>query len=164
MPSKTRAETEILHNLVHQIPLATICYEEGAINDGKRSAAGNVLLLYYAATAVFLILDFAVGFNVRLSFLEPFPEARVAYYGICFFCLGIMIWRPAWTELIGAFESLVTLVALIFGMGMRTLVPTDRMLESAGGLVTPQEIINFVLAGSIAYVAWRHGISRLQAR
>ncbi|MDH3265747.1 MAG: hypothetical protein OEM25_02170, partial [Gammaproteobacteria bacterium] len=74
------------------------------------------------------------------------------------------IWRPAWTELIGAFESLVTLVALIFGMGMRTLVPTDRMLESAAGLVTRQEIINFVLAGSIAYVAWRHGISRLQAR
>ena len=164
MPSKTRAGHQILHNFVHQIPLATICYEEGAINDGKRSAAANVLLLYYAATAVFLILDFAVGFNVRLSFLEPYPEARVAYYGICFFCLGLMIWRPAWTELIGAFESLVTLIALIFGMGMRTLVPTDRMLESAGGLVTPEEIINFVLAGSIAYAAWRHGISGLQAR
>ena len=149
---------------MHQIPLATICYEEGVINDRKRSAAGNVLLLYYAATAVFLILDFAAGLNVRLSFLEPYPEARLAYYGICFFCLGMMIWRPAWTELIGAFESLLTLIALIFGMGMRTLVPTDGMLESASGLVTPQEIINFVLSGSIAYIAWRHGISRLQAR
>ena len=153
-----------MHNLVHQIPLATICYEEGVIKAGKRSAAANVLLLYYAATAVFLILDFTVGFNVRLSFLEPYPEARLAYYGICFFCLGMMMWRPAWTELIGAFESLVTLVALIFSMGMRTIVPTDRMLESAGGMVTIQEIINFVLAGSIAYVAWRHGINRLQAR
>ena len=123
-----------------------------------------MLLLYYAATAVFLILDFAVDFNVRLSFLEPYPEARLAYYGICFFCLGMMMWRPAWTELIGAFESLVTLVALIFAMGMRTLVPTDRMLEGTIAPVTIQEVINFILAGSIAYVAWRHGISRLQAR
>ena len=123
-----------------------------------------MLLLYYAATAVFLILDFAVDFNVRLSFLEPYPEARLAYYGICFFCLGMMMWRPAWTELIGAFESLVTLVALIFAMGMRTLVPTDRMLEGTVAPVTIQEVINFILAGSIAYVAWRHGISRLQAR
>lgn len=153
-----------MHNLAYQIALATICYEEGDINYPKRTATANVLLLYYAATAVFLILDFAVGFNVRLSFLEPYPEARLAYYGICFFCLGMMVWRPAWTELIGAFESLVTLIALIFGMGMRTLVPTDRMLESAAGPVTIQEIINFLLAGSIAYVAWRHGISRLQAR
>ena len=153
-----------MHNLVHQIPVATICYEEGVIKDTKRSPAANVLLLYYAATAVFLILDFAVGFNVRLSFLEPYPEARLAYYGICFFCLGMMMWRPAWTELIGAFESLVTLVALIFAMGMRTLVPTDRMLEGTVAPVTIQEVINFILAGSIAYVAWRHGISRLQAR
>lgn len=153
-----------MHNLVHQIALATICYEEGVIKYGNRSAAANVLLLYYAATAVFLVLDFAVGFNVRLSFLEPYPEARLAYYGICFFCLGMMIWRPASTELIGAFESLITLVALIFAMGMRTLVPTDRMLESAGGPPTIQEIINFVLAGSIAYIAWQHGIKRLQAR
>ena len=146
------------------MPLATNCYEEGVIKYGKRSTAANVLLVYYAATAVFLILDFAVGFNVRLSFLEPYPEARIAYYGICFFCLGMMVWRPAWTELIGAFESLVTLVALIFSMGMRTIVPTGRMLESTGGLVTTQEIINFILAGSIAYVAWSHGIDRLRAR
>ena len=146
------------------MPLATNCYKEGFIKDGKRSTAANVLLLYYAATAVFLILDFAVDFNVRLSFLEPYPEARIAYYGICFFCLGMMVWRPAWTELIGAFESLITLVALIFAMGMRTIVPTGRMLESAGGLVTIQEIINFILAGSIAYVAWAHGIDRLRGR
>lgn len=144
------------------MPLATNCYEESVIRYGKRSAAANTLVLYYAATALFIVLDFAAGFNVRLSFLEPYPEARIAYYAICFFCLALMIWRPAWTELIGAFESLVTLVALILSMGVRALIVTDPMLEGSADLVTLPEIINFLLAGGIAYIAWARGIRRLQ--
>lgn len=136
----------------------------GVIKIGKRTAAGNILVIYYAATALFVVLDFAAGFNVRLSFLEPYPEARIAYYGVCFFCLALMIWRPAWTELIGAFESLVTLVALILGMGIRALIFTDRMSEGGVDLVTIPEIVNFLLAGGIAYIAWARGIHRLQAR
>jgi hypothetical protein len=134
------------------------------ITAGKRSAAANTLVIYYAATALFIVLDFAGGFNVRLSFLEPYPEARIAYYAICFFCLALMIWRPAWTELIGAFESLVTLVALILSMGMRALLVTDEMLEGNVDRVTVPEIINFILAGGIAYIAWARGIRRLQER
>ncbi len=153
-----------MHKSALKIRLATICYEEGGITHGKRSAAANTLLLYYAATVAFLMLDFVAGINVRLSFLEPYPEARLAYYGICFFCLGMMLWRPSWTELIGAFESLVTLIALIFGMGMRVLVPTDAMLQGAARLVTTKEIINFILAGGIAYIAWQRGINRLTSR
>lgn len=120
------------------------------------------MLLYYAATVVFLVLDFAVGFNVRVTFLQYYPEARAAYYGICFSCLALMIWRPALTEFIGAFESLLTLIALILSMGLRVIVPTDRMLDAAGGVISIQEIINFVLAGSVAYVAWVKGIGRLR--
>ena len=45
--------------------------------------------LYYAATILFLILDFVLGVNVRVAFLEPFPTARMAYYlivaGIAYF-------------------------------------------------------------------------------
>jgi hypothetical protein len=153
-----------LHKSVLPRPLATNCYEEGVIKYGKRSTAANTLLIYYAATALFIVLDFAADFNVRLSFLEPYPEARIAYYAICFFCLALMIWRPAWTELIGAFESLVTLVALILTMGMRTLIVTDQMLDGSVDLVTLPEIINFLLAGGIAYIAWAKGIRRLQGK
>lgn len=121
-------------------------------------------MVYYAATALFVVLDLAGGFNVRLSFLEPYPEARIAYYAICFFCLALMIGRPAWTVLIGAFESLVTLVALILSVGVRALLVTDNMLEGRVDLVTLPEIINFLLAGGIAYIAWARGIRRLQER
>lgn len=145
-----------------QMAPATNCYEENLIKHPGRSAAATILLLYYAATFLFVILDFAVGFNVRLSFLEPYPAARIAYYAVCLVCLALMLWRPAWTELIGAFESLVTLIALILSMGIRAIIVSDTMLEGTFNRVTFPEIINFLLAGGIAYIAWIRGISRLK--
>ena len=126
--------------------------------------ASNLLKTYYALTVVFLLLDYGAGINVRLAFLDDLPEARAAYYMVCFTCLALMLWRPSWTELISAFESLVTLVALIIGMGMRTLTVTDRMLEGTANLVTIEQLINFLLAGGIAYIAWVRGINTLVRR
>ena len=126
-----------------------------------RTAAGAPLMIYYAATAVFLVLDLALDLNMRVAFLEDYPAARFAYYGVCFLCLGLIVWRPALAELVGAFESLVTLVALIITMGMRTMLLTDAILESGTGYVTFPEIVNFLMAGGVAYLAWVLGISRL---
>ena len=127
-----------------------------------RTSTSRILVLYYAGTAVFLLFDYLAGLNVRLAFLDAWPLGRAAYYGICFLCLALMIWRPGWTTLISAFESLVTLVALIFGMAIRTLVVTDQMIETGVGFVTVEEIINFMLAGGIAYLAWIKGLKRLR--
>ncbi len=126
--------------------------------------SGRILVIYYAATVLFVVLDFALGFNIRLAFLESQPIARIAYYGVCFTCLALMLWRPAWTVLISAFESLVTLSALIIGMGMRILLATDRMLESGTGFVTMPEIYNFMISGGIAYVAWVRGLKHLMSK
>lgn len=127
-----------------------------------RSALQTGLLLYYAATLLFLALDYLAGFNVRLAFLESAPVARAAYYGVCFFCLALMLWRPAWTTLISAFESLVTLIALIFGMAMRSMIVTDAMIETGQGIVTTEEVMNFLISGSAAYFAWVRGLDELK--
>jgi hypothetical protein len=121
-------------------------------------------MLYYMATIVFLLLDFAAGVNVRVAFLDNLAGARVAYYLVCFACLGLMLWRPAWTEIIGAFESLVTLVALIIAMGMRVLLYSEPMLDGTAAPVTVEQIINFLLAGTVAYLAWVKGINALLRR
>lgn len=121
----------------------------------------RILPWYYAATVIFLLLDYVAGINVRVAFLESLPSARAAYYAVCFVCLGLMIWRPAWTTLIGTFESLVTLVALIFSMAVRVLVPTDAIFDENASFVTSHEVINFIIAGSIAYFAWVRGLRAL---
>ena len=124
----------------------------------------RVLPWYYAATALFLVLDYAFGVNIRVAFLESLPAARVGYYGVCFVCLGLIIWRPAWTTLIGTFESLVTLIALIFGMAARVLVPNDAIFAENADIVTVQEVVNFLISGSIAYLSWVKGIKQLIKR
>ena len=127
-------------------------------------SATRILPWYYAATLGFLLLDFFGGVNVRVAFLDTLPAARVAYYGICFACLGLMIWRPAWTTLIGTFESLVTMVALIFGMALRVMVPNDAIVEENIAIVTSEQLVNFIIAGSIAYLSWVKGLKALTGR
>ena len=127
-------------------------------------SATRILPWYYAATFVFLLLDYLGGVNVRVAFLDTLPTARMAYYGICFVCFGLMIWRPAWATLIGTFESLVTMIALILGMAIRVMVPNDAIFEENATIVTGEQIINFIIAGSMAYFSWVKGLKELTSR
>lgn len=124
----------------------------------------NILLSYYGATLVFLLLDVVLGLSIRISFLDANNTFRMLYYGFCMLCFLLMIWKPALTVVIGAVESLLTLVALILVMGLRVMVPTDQMLETGAGIVTAPQILNFVLAGSMAYMAWTGGMQQLLGR
>ena len=118
--------------------------------------------LYYAATILFVLLDYVLGVNLRAAFLEPFPVARLAYYAICFGCLALMLWQPRWAALIGGIESLVALVALTFSMMLRVMIMTDEMIESGTGFVSFEEIFNYLIVGSIAYLSWVRGIKSLK--
>jgi hypothetical protein len=117
----------------------------------------SILRIYYAATAVFLLLDYAFDVNLRLAFLEPWPGWRALYYAVCFSCLGLMVWRPNLTLLVTTVESLITLSALLLGMGARVLSVSVNVPEMGGGFVTVEEIINFVIAGGAAWLGWFHG-------
>ena len=124
-------------------------------------SASRLLTLYYAATAVFLVLDYAFGINVRVAALQPWPGLRAAYYGVLFACLGLVVWRPAWATAVGAVESLTTLVGLILGTALRTMLPGDDVLESGRGFASVPELVNFVVAGSIAYFSWHRSMTAL---
>jgi len=118
--------------------------------------------LYYAATILFVLLDYVLGVNLRVAFLEPFPIARLLYYAILFACLALMLWRPRWAVFIGGIESLVVLVALTFSMMLRVMIVTDEMIESGTGIVSFEEIFNYLIVGSIAYLSWARGIKSLK--
>ena len=80
-----------------------------------------VLRGYYAATLVFVLLDYVFDVNVRLSFLDAWPAARILYYLLCFACFAIIAWHPAWSLLVGTLESLLALSLLIITMGVRVM-------------------------------------------
>ncbi|MGI9220404.1 MAG: hypothetical protein ACR2QS_05145 [Woeseiaceae bacterium] len=121
----------------------------------------NILLSYYGGTLVFLLLDVALGLSIRIAFLDANTSFRMMYYGFCMACFLLMIWKPALTVLIGAIESLITLAALIVVMGLRVMLPTEQMIEAGTGFVTMPELLNFAIAGGIAYIAWTGGMKEL---
>ena len=124
----------------------------------------NILLLYYAATAVFVSLDFGYDINVRVAFLQGTPGLRAGYYVLLFGCFALMLWRPAWSVLIGVVESGAMLIVLIMNIAMRSMVVTDAMLETGAGVVTIPEVVNFIIAGGAAYIAYVQGVNRLTSR
>ena len=139
--------------------LQTVTDEESVLPLSKQ-----VLKVYYAGTAVFLLLDYVFQVNVRLAFLDAWPTWRFAYYCACFGLLAAIVWRPAWAEVLGVIESLVTLIALILSMAVRVMFVTDGMIETGTGFVTTQEIVNFMLAGGVAWLSWHRGMLALSGK
>jgi hypothetical protein len=68
-----------------------------------------------------------------------------------------MMWKPAWSLWITTSESLITLSMLIIAMGARVFTVSDAMLSSGSGFVTGEEVINFLIAGTIAWIAYLRG-------
>lgn len=123
----------------------------------------RILQAYYAATIVFLLLDFGYGINIRLVFLDDTQLWRLVYYGLCAGIFALMLWRPGWTDTLGALESGVTLGALIIGMARRGMLVSDEMIETGTGFLTVPELINFAIAGGIGWLAFRHHSARMHA-
>jgi hypothetical protein len=122
------------------------------------------LIGYYGATLLFVLLDSFANLNIRAAFLESWPVARAGYYAFCFACLALILWRPAWATAVGTVESLISLIALILGMGIRIMVPNDAIFEEKVDIVTMQEIVNFIIVGTVAYFAWIRGMKALKIR
>ena len=125
------------------------------------AAPRRILQAYYAATILFLMLDYGFGMNIRVAGLEGHPGLKAGYYFVIFGCLGLVIWRPALSTAVGVVESLATLITLIFSVALRSMLGPDYMLAGGSGFLGTAEIVNFVISGSIAWFAWQRGMRQL---
>lgn len=132
--------------------------------DAAASHTTRLLRIYYAATLLFVLLDYLMNINVRLAFLEAWPNMRALYYLLCFVCLGLTIWRPCWSPWIGTIESALALSLLILTMGLRVMTVSEQMLDTGTGIVTVSEIVNFMIVGGAAWLAYTRGIAALRHR
>lgn len=122
----------------------------------QKPAASRLLLGYYDATLLFLVLDLGLDVNVRLSFLESAPGWKAAYYAFCIACAAVMHWRPDLRLLIGAVEGLMTMTGLIFSMYLGyTLAGISDAFEFL------QVILNYAISGCFAYLSWSKGLRTL---
>lgn len=128
------------------------------------SAVRKTLTGYYAATAAFLVLDLGFGINLRISFLDGYDGWRLLYYGVCFAVFVLIIVKPGWTLALSAVESLATMVALILSFWMQILIVDETALTQGAPLVTIPQVINFVISGFAAWLAWTRSIAALSGR
>jgi hypothetical protein len=122
---------------------------------------GRVLRVYYGATPIFLLLDYRLGLNIRIAGLEGYPVLKGGYYLVVMACFALMLLRPARSVAIGIVESLATLVTLIFGIALRSLLVSEQTLESGTNAPRLAEILNFLISGSVAWYAWQSGMRRV---
>ena len=121
------------------------------------------LQAYYAATVLFLMLDYFGGINVRIAFLDAWPMWRGLYYLVCFGCLGLIACRPGMAALVTTVESLLTLAALIISMGARVMTVSESILTPSPDIVTVEELCNFAIVGFAAWVGWFRGSQALKS-
>lgn len=126
--------------------------------------SGKLLILYYASTVLFMLLDYALDVNVRLTFLDAYPWWRFAYYLVCFGCLALMLWRPHWRAYISAAESLLTLSLIILSTAARVVIVTDDMIEHGRGFVSIRELVNFVISATVVYISYIRNMQAIQRR
>ena len=120
------------------------------------------LQAYYAATALFLLLDYLGGVNIRVAFLDDWPVWRGIYYLACFGCLALIARRPGLTTLVTTLESLLALAALIVSMGARVMTLSESVLTDSADIVTAEEVMNFAIAGFAAWYGWFRGSCALK--
>ena len=124
--------------------------------------AGRLLIGYYAATAVFMLLDYAAGFNMRLTFLDDQPGWRFAWYVVCLGCFLLMLYRPQWTAWIAATESLLTLSMIILSTALKVTIVTDEMIEQGRGDVSMLELANFVVSSTVVYISYQRSLREIR--
>jgi len=79
--------------------------------------ANRPLALYYLATPLFLVVDFLLGFNVRVSFLAAAPGLRIFYYAVCFGCGLLSLGRfRRFLPLAGLVECTLNIVLLVLSI------------------------------------------------
>lgn len=122
--------------------------------DPRRVSIRPLLAYYLGGTPLFFILDAAWALSVRASFFDSL-SARLAYYGFCLVCGGLVWWFPARARWVGLGESAVSIVLLVVGFMAPILTVTGALTADPFATIEPpvtlEGIINFMIAGTAAW-------------
>jgi hypothetical protein len=113
-------------------------------------SATTLFRIYYLGTPLFMLADYLLGFPMRVSGIEE-PGYRLLYYLFCLGCAAALYLWPTRTTLLALAESSLNIFLLIHSvmgpvMSLGSLVTSGEPLPK---IMTPEQLLNFLLAGSI---------------
>lgn len=123
---------------------------------------------YYYATPLFILLDYLLGINVRVSALDTMPLYKNLYYGFCILCGLCMYISPRYSSVVALLESAINYVLMILLLLMpyiRCLMQEDIIGEGWQNVesLSPEQITNLLIAALVAAYAFKTSINKLQS-
>ncbi|MBI3356127.1 MAG: hypothetical protein HY038_05050 [Nitrospirae bacterium] len=113
------------------------------------------LQYYYFASALFLLINWLAGANVRAVGFAAYPTMRMVYYLVCLLCGMVVRLLPAWSAPVTLAESSVNITITALMISVPTPLSTfDVENPSRPPVAFPQLAINFMISGTAALVTW----------
>ena len=110
---------------------------------------------YFYITPLFILLDYILGLNVRVSALDSMPGYKNLYYGFCILCgIGAFI-VPGYSAIVALFESSINIMMIVVGVFLpyvRNVLYADDILnadfKAIEAAIKVEPIVNLVIVGS----------------
>ena len=122
----------------------------------------KLVLGYYLATPLFLVLDGVFGASVRVAALDGEPGWKLAYYALCCVCAGAVWSGFRGSALLTLGECSVNILLLCLGV----LLAPYRLAESlpdGGSAENPMAmLLNFAIAGGIWSIVFHAHLADLR--
>ena len=124
---------------------------------------------YFYITPLFILLDYILGINVRVSALEAMPTYKNLYYGFCILCGACMYIIPRYSAVVALFESSINIMMLVLGVFLpyiRTLTALmDDVLgadfKALEGSLKVQPMVNLFIVTSCLIFTFRASIKEI---
>jgi hypothetical protein len=124
---------------------------------------------YFYITPVFILLDYLLGINVRVSALETMPLYKNLYYGFCILCGVCMYIIPRYSAVVALFESSINIMMLVLGIFLPYIrIVTELMDDVLGADFTAleeafkvQPMVNLFIVASCLILTFRKSIETI---
>ena len=126
--------------------------------------ANTIFRIYYLGTPLFMLIDYLIGFPMRVAGLDD-PGHRLLYYLFCIACAVALFLWPVRAALLALAKSSINIFLLIYSV-MRPVINLGSMVSSGEPMpkiITPAGLINFFIVGGILVLGF-HSITNTLRR
>ncbi|MHC4243739.1 MAG: hypothetical protein ACYSU4_15140 [Planctomycetota bacterium] len=124
---------------------------------------------YFYITPLFILLDYIVGINVRVSALETMPTYKNLYYGFCILCGVCMYIIPRYSAVVALLESSINIMMLVLGIFLPYIRTITALMDDVLGAdskaleesLKVQPMVNLFIVGSCLILTFRKSIETI---
>jgi len=124
---------------------------------------------YFYITPLFILLDYILGINIRISALETMPLYKNLYYGFCILCGICMYVIPRYSAVVALLESSINIMMLVLGIFLPYIRTITALMDDVLGAdftalaesLKIQPMANLFIVGSCLILTFRKSIETI---